>query len=251
MASGPGFELSGVAHLIQPWGEPARDLDGLRHGIAAAPAEVIFHHAVQYRLRHPGADEQPRDDFSAWIGGVAQDDETAERLSFVVQARHATAESLRAELLEVLDAIPTKRRVERDAPEGSAFPFLSAISLRFSIGMRAHDGQELVDALLAADACVWFFHLVEEPWTGGGHAPLLAWLRGTSDDRLATWLEEAAGSGLPIDKVRARVQTRWRRSKIGRHLAEATRAPEDARREAARQAVVRLVRRRRGSGDTR
>jgi hypothetical protein len=241
------FELNGVAYLIRPWGAPAGDLEQLRHGIASAPEDVLFCHAVQYQLQHPGVHELPPDDFSRWIGGVLQDGETAERMSFVVQGCGPPFDHLRAALLEVLDAIPEKRRVRRTAPEGSAFPFMGATPVSFPTGTQVHDGQELIDALLAADACVWFLHLVQEPWFTPGRAPLLAWLDARAETRLAGWLAEAAADGLPIDRARSRAGGRWRRSRIGRQVAEATGSPESERREAARQAVAKLVRRRSGT----
>lgn len=237
------FELSAVAHLIRPWGKPAHDLEQLRQGIASAPDEVLFHHAVQYPLRHPGADELPPDDFSAWIFGVVQDAETAERLSFAAQSGNTSADSVRAALLEVLDAVPAKRRLERDAPEGSDFPFLSATTVSFPTGIQVRDGQELVDALVTADASIWFFHLIEEPWFHAGRSSLLEWLAAAGDLRLVGWLREAAVSALPIEKARAHLHRRWRRSQIGRQIARATAAPEDVRREVARETVARFVRR--------
>ena len=242
--AGGDFELHGVTHLIRPWGEPAGDVEELRRGIAAAPDEVLFRHAVQYALRDPGAEELPPDDFSAWIGGVALDAEAAERLAFAVQACEASPVALRRALLLVLDGLPERRRREHDAPEESRFQFLAATSLSHPTGVRVRDGQELVDALVAADASVWFFHLVEEPWSGGGRAPLLEWLAATTDRRLAPWLREAAAASLPIDEARGRLLRRWRRSRIGRQVTEAAAHPHDARREAGRRVVARLLRRR-------
>jgi hypothetical protein len=238
------FELCAVAHLIRPWGRPAQDLDQLCEAIASAPDEVIFRHAVQYQLRHPGAAELPPDDFSAWIGGVLQDPETAERLSFAVQSQNTSPASARAALLGALEASPGRRRGSRDAPEGSPFVFLSATSLSFPTGIHIRAGQEAVDALGEADASVWFFHLIEEPWCREGRASLLEWLGRTGDRRLAEWLEEAARSGLPIEKARAQLLRRWHRSRIARRLAVATTSSEEVRREAGRRAVARLVRRR-------
>jgi hypothetical protein len=237
------FELRAVAHLIQPWGQPARDLDQLRDGIASAPVGVVFHHTVQYQLRHPGAEELPPDDFSAWIGGVVQDAETAERLSFAVQSQNTSAASVRAAMLEVLDRLSGARRKDRDAPEESAFVFLSATSIVFPTGIAVHDGQELVEALMAGDAGVWFYHLTEQPWFGEGRVPLLDWLETTPDRRLARSLEAVASSGLPIEKARGRLLRRWRQGRIARQVSEAAAVPEDARREAGRQAMARFVRR--------
>lgn len=238
-----GFELRHVVHLARPLGVRAGDLEALREGLLAVPEESLFHHAVQYPLRDPGAGELSPDDFSAWIGGVVQDAETAERMSFVVQGSHASPAALRAAMLEVLDAVPARRRSELDAPADSAFQFHAAVSLSVPTGVVLDEAHEVVDALLDADASVWFFHLVEEPWNRRARAPLLAWLDARRAARLAGWLAEAAASGLPIDKARARVQQRWRRSHIGRRLAEAASATGGERREAAREAIASLVRR--------
>lgn len=238
-----GFELEAVTHLIRPWGEPAGDLERLRQGIAEAPDEVLFHHAVQYQLRHQGAEELPPDDWSAWIGGVVQDAETAERLSFAVQNRNTSASAVRAALLGVLDALPAKRRLGRSAPEGSEFPFLFATPVSFPTGTVVNDASELMEALFESDASVWFHHLIEEPWFGEGRAPLLEWLDARSDPRSARWIEEAGANGLPIGKARTQVASRWRRSRIAHRVTEAAASPPEVRREAGRQAIANLMRR--------
>jgi len=245
MGPAAGFELHAVAHLTRPWGQPARDLQGLRDGLAAAPPEVLFHHTVQFQLRHPAAEELPPDDLSAWVGGVVQDAACAERLSFVVQSRGGSGEQVRAGLLEVLDAIPERRRLADDAPEGGEFLFLASHAVAFPIGVAATDTASLVDALLGSDPSVWFRHLLSEPWWLGRRAPLIEWVAGRGDERLAGWLAEDAASGLPIDRARGRLARRWRQSRIARSLAESAGRREDERREAGRDAIERLVRHRR------
>ncbi len=243
MEPSAAFELKAVVHLIRPWGAPARRLDELRDGIASGPVEVLFNHTVQYQLRHPGADELPPDDLSAWIAGVLQDRETAERLSYAVQTRSASASSVRAGLLEVLDALPPHRQASRDAPDEGAFLFLSATSVVVSTGIAVRDGHELAEALAGTDSSVWFYHLVQEPWFLEGRTPLLDWLATVGEHRLAERLRDAAGAGLPIERARARLLRYWRRSRIARHVADATASPEDVRREAGRHVIARFVRR--------
>ncbi len=244
-----GFELRSVAHLIQPWGEPVRDLAGLREAVALAPAEAVFNHAVQYQLRHPGADELPLDDFSSWIDGVLQEREAAERLSFAVQTQGGSVTSTRAALLAVLDALAPKRKAGREAPPESALQLRCSVSVAFPTGVVAHDGDELVEAFAAADVAVWFYHLVEEPWFAPGPAPLHEWLGAIGERRLKGWLDEAVASGLPIEKARERLLRRWRRGRIARRVTDATAVPEDARREAGREAIARLVRRTQRPGE--
>ena len=246
-ATEAGFEMRTVAHLLRPWGRRARDLDELREGIASAPDEVLFHHTVQYGLRDPGAEALGPDDISAWVSGVVQDAETAERISFAVQTQNASAGAVRPAIVAALDTVPAKRRAERAVPEGAEFVFLSGVSLVYPTGVTVQDAVQAMEVLLGSDPGVWFLHLVEEPWYQGG-ASLLDWLKAGGADRAVALLQEAAATGLPIEKTRAKLTRRWRQRQIARRLAEATTMPEDERRDAARDAIARLVRRRTRTG---
>jgi hypothetical protein len=242
------FELTAVVHLIRPAGRAARDLEGLRAGLAEAPERSLFYHAVQCYLRLPEAEDPSPDDLSAWVNGVVQDRETAERLAFAVQAQGATPAGLRAALIRVLDEIPEKTRLARAAPEGGAFVFLAADSVPVPTGALASEPGQLFDLLAEADASVWFYHLLEEPWFADGEPPLARWLRAAGAQRLADLLQECAAEALPLAALRRRILGRWRRSELGRRLAQAAGRPEDERRAVGREAVAGLVRRlRRGS----
>lgn len=238
----PAFELRAVTHLMSPWGARVGDLEELRRGVEAAPAEVLFRHTVQFPLRAPAAEQLPPDDLSAWVGGTLQDAETAERLSFAVGTQEGGAAEMRGALLAVIGSVPEKQRAARRAPEGGELVFLAATSLSFPIGSAIHDADEMHDALIREEASVWFYHLVEEPWFRG-EAPLLAWLERAGDRRLADEIRQAARAGLPIEKARARVARRRRQRQLARRLADAATQSEDQRREAGRQAVARFVRR--------
>lgn len=241
------FELRTVAHLMRPWGEPARNLEELRAGLAAAPDDVIFCHTVQYQVRSPGAEELAPDDLSAWTRGVLQDAETAERLSFAVLTQNASCAAVRAALLAALEKLPEKRRLERAAPEGSELQLLSAVSVSTPVMPGVTDAAGALDALIDSDPGVWFFHLLEEPWSLG-IAPLADWLRQIGEERIAGWLIEAADAGLPIAKARGQLLRRWQRGQITRRLTDGATGTDSERREVARRAVARLMRKRPGSG---
>jgi len=236
------FELHGVVHLVRPTGRRARDLEELRLGIAETPARSLFCHTRQCQLRDPAGAELPPDDFSAWVNGVVQDRETAERLSFVGLNRGGSAEEEREALLEVLGQVPEAARQTRDTPVEGAFVFLTVESVPLPTGVVARSGLELLEALIEAEASVWFYHLTEQLWFPEGRS-ILEWLFDRGDDQIGLWLREDAGAGLPIETMRRRLLRRWRRSRLGRRLGEAAAVPEDQRREAGRAAVARFVRR--------
>lgn len=237
------FELSSVVHLVRPAGLSAHDLDQLREGLARATPSSLFLHTVQPIMRHPAGDTLPPDDISSWVNGVVQDRETAERLAFVVSDRGAEPTPLRAGLLEVLDSIPQAKRVQRDAPEGGDFVFLDLESVAVGTGVFVDDGEGLMAGLAEADASVWFYHLIQQPWLAPDLPSLMDWVRATGDERLLAWLEEASASGRPLEEMRRRLVRRWRQSRLGRRVADASHRTEDERREAGREAVIGLVRR--------
>jgi Family of unknown function (DUF5752) len=245
------IELSSVVHLVRPAGRRAHHLEELRAGIEQATPTTLFLHTVQCQLRHPAAAALPPDDFSGWVNGVVQDRETAERLSFAVQYRGGSPEELREALLAMLAAVPATLRLERDAPAAGEFVFLEVESVVVATGVLAVDGETLMQGLAEADPAVWFYHFIEQPWLTPDAPSLIDWVRAGNELRLEEWIEEARGSGRPLDDVRRRVMRRWRQSRLGRRLADAADGTERDRREAGREAVAGLVRRITGTEDSR
>ena len=238
------FELTSVVHLVRPTGTRARDLEQLRSGIETASTETLFTHGLQFQLRSPAVDELPHDDWSAWVNGVVQDRETAERISFAVHGRNGSAQELRAALIEILDSIGASARAARACPPGGEFVFLAAESVTVPTGIRARDVSELTESLASEDASVCFFHMLEEPWRcGSTRFPLAEWVAAHGEARFAEWLSEARAMGAPIESMRRKIAQRWRRSHLGRRLSDAATVPDGARREAGRVAVARLARR--------
>ena len=239
----PDFELEGVVHLVRPAFREAPDLEALRLGIADSDDATLFYHAMQCRLRSPVGQEHPPDDFSAWVNGVLQDRETAERLLFAAQRLGGTPATLRAALLGVLDLVPDKERRARVAPPEAAFIFLAAESVPVPTGVIVPDADALFIALAEADTSVWFYHFVERPWFEGAEPRPAIWLRGIGESRAATWLADAALAGMPIEALRRHVLARWRRGHLGRRVADMAERSDDQRRDVGHDAVARFVRR--------
>lgn len=244
------FELSTVVHLVRPAGLSAHHLEELRAGIERATPSTLFLHAITPMARHAAGESLPPDDFSGWTNGVVQDRETAERLAFVVNDRGMDPAALRSGLLQVLESIPSEKRVHRDAPEGGDFVFLELESVAVSTGVYVHDSEDLIRALGEAEPATWFYHLIEQPWLAPDRPSLVDWVRATGDARLVDWLEEAGGSGRPLEELRRRVIRRWKQSRLGRRVAEAATRSDEERREAGREAVLGLVRRITGQDGT-
>lgn len=219
------YQLLGVAHVLQPWSEPIRDLEQLRANLASAPPNVLFVHLRQCQLRHAASAELPMDDVSHWVAANVQDHETAEKLWFALAYAEPGPEPARKALLDVLDRIPASRRTERDVSPGGELTMLTSLSVPFPFGEPYDDPIALVDAFVHADLSVWFLHLLEEPWNRGARPTLTSWLDARGEKGLARWLDECAHSGLPLEKANAKFERRWRLGQVRRRLAAVEHVP--------------------------
>jgi hypothetical protein len=237
------YQLLGVAHVLQPWSDPIQDLSQLRDQIAIAPPNVLFVHCLQCQLRHAAAAEQPMDDVSHWVAAAVQDAETAEKLWFALATAEPGAEPARKALLDVLDHLPASRRLERRGPLGGAFTLLTSLSVPYPIEEPFHDPRALLEALTQMDVSVWFLHLLEEPWNRGARPTLTTWLDARGEHRMAKWLDECAHSGLPLEKICAKFQRRWRLSQVGRRLASGEHVRQESPARVTREAAALLAKR--------
>lgn len=237
------LELTGAVYLLRPTRARAPHLEALRAGIAEATPDVLFYHTQMPRMREPDAADTPVDDFSAWVRGVLQDVETAERLAFAALSAPSDAETLRAGLLRVLDQVPHDRRMRLDAPPGGEFVFLTADIVRLPTEIVVGDPAAAFAALAQANVAIWFHHVVEAAWLDGRGERLSTWLEHQGCARIAAVVAREASSGRPIAQTRRTVLREWRRGRLGRRMLEAERDTADARRNAGREAVASLARR--------
>jgi hypothetical protein len=237
------FELGGVVHLVRPVGERVSELESLRTALARVPDRALFHHARTRWLQRPESHELPPDDVSAWVAGVIQDREIAERLSYAAELSGESAATLRAAWLGVLDAVPERARNTRAAPPGGEFVFLASESVRVPTGRAAADAAELMHSLDEADPSVWFWHLIEEPWEEPGRAPLVRWLEDRGETALVGRFESVMCSGRPLVEMRRTLMRSWRWSGLGGRVAAAAGQSAIERRRAGREAVASLTQR--------
>lgn len=240
-----GFAFASVAHLEAPSGIAALSMEALRDGIEKAPDDSIFQHVTCVPVRYPHARDLPSNDFALWVGTSLQAPETAERLAYAGAATAQPIGELRAALLSVLDSVPPRDR-KREAPEEAAFHFLRVHSVPVPLGIVAADPVEAIDLWHRLDSGAVFYHLIEAPVFGHTALSFAAWLRAQGAGDLAVQAEQSVSAGRPMARLRKDLGSRWRRSQIGRRLAERAGAPEEERLREARAAMARLAGRLRG-----
>ena len=238
------IEIESAVYLIRPTGRTAANLEELRAMIESASDDELFFHSQMPRLRrHREEDDFAIDDYSAWVRGVIQDPQTAERLAFAVQTSPHDPQQLKQSLLEVLGSLSTADRLRRTAPEGGALIGLVHETIRIPSGRVAHDAGSLVDALADAHHSSWFHHLIERSWAAPHEDTVAGWLDQCGAPKLGALVEDEASSGRTVEAMRTRVLNYWRRSRIARNLADRRAMPDDTRRETEQAVVAGLVKR--------
>jgi hypothetical protein len=239
------FAFCSVAHLEAPSGIVALSMDALRAGVERAPDDSLFQHVTCVAMRYPHARDLPSNDFARWVGTSLQAPDVAERLAYAGAATAQPIRELRAALISVLDSVPQPER-RREAPPEAAFHFVGVRSVPVPLGIEAADPVQAIDLWHRLDSAALFFHVIEAPVFGDTANSFPHWLRRHGAEALAIQAEQAVAAGRPIARLRKDLGARWRRSQIGRRLAERAGAPEEERLREARAAMARLAGRLRG-----
>ena len=234
------FPFSTVAHLEYPAGRSASDLNSLREGIALVPPESLFFHITRVSVRHPRARDLPPNDFANWAASALQEPEIAERLAFAGAQPLVNLEELRASLLRILDEASSRKRAET-APQGAAFHFISARSVKAGLGLTAEEPEQVVPLWPRIDFASAFYHLVEARILGPVEDDLVAWLRSRGAAKLAASAETLTMGGMPLMRLHREIGARWGRSLIPSRLLRRTEEPDAARRQEARAVVARFA----------
>lgn len=243
------FVLRGVVHLTRPLGRQVHSLQELRDAIAEVEDASLFLHVALDRLGLPNDEDPDLDDWSAWVRGVVQHPEAAERLSFAVSRHPAIDPGLRTDAVAALDRVPEAERRAATAPQGGAFELLTLEPVTWQASEPLASADDVLTELRTAERSVWFWHLVEEPWRLNARAPLLAWLEAHGAAAAAERLDDWTRSGRPIDSIRQAFSRWWGRHGLPARVAGAAQATPNERNAAGREAVRSLVRRLRSGGD--
>lgn len=153
------FEFKQAVSIAKSTGEKGNSIHSLRDIISQVTSESIFHHTCQYYLKEHILGYT--NDFAQWAGESLEERALAERLSSVDPYSFKSINSLRKELLRVID------EHLRDFPEprcviaGDDFYFNETITLIFPIGVKVRNLAEFLVALRHVEAGCIYFHFYE------------------------------------------------------------------------------------------
>jgi hypothetical protein len=181
-ASGEPFVVQDCALAAIATGKYAQNLRELRDNLLIIPLDSIYYHFWGGLLRPRFDDPEYHNDFAIWSRYALQDAVLAERLGIVDPAEFADLDSLRQELVEVIE----ERLDELDwvpwSKPDKQFYFVRSQIVVFDTYGRIQHPEELAQAVPAMSLGSVFLHFVD----ARRHTPertddCTAWIKGCFD----------------------------------------------------------------------
>ncbi|MBI4279273.1 MAG: hypothetical protein HY660_12535 [Armatimonadetes bacterium] len=173
------FGFTGCIELREMLGRSAWDERELLIGIEEVPGDSIFYHTHSYFLRSRYLAAPYPNDFATWAAIQVRDRVLGERLAVIDPFEFADVETLRAEIITVIDTHLAALQMIPRVVYGQPFEFMRSTIIEIPTGIAARTLQEFRDALERVDLSVIYYHFFE-PVSRRRHDP-------------ASWLEHALG----------------------------------------------------------
>ncbi len=155
------FIVKDCALLNIATGEKAQNLREMRDQLFDVSLGSIYHHFWGGLLRHRFDEPQYYNDFAEWVRYALQDGILAERLSIIDPAAFADLESLRQELLEVVEQRLDETEMINMAPLDMQFHFVSSQILVFDTGETIGAPEQLAEAVSKMSVGSLFYHFID------------------------------------------------------------------------------------------
>jgi hypothetical protein len=193
MTASKPFAVIDCAMLSIAIGASAQNLRELRDRLRSVPASSLYYHFWGAHLR-PGFEEpEYGNDFALWARHGLSDPALAERLSVIKPPGFGGLETLREELVELVEQRLYEREVVSSAPADQEFHFIRSTLVVLDTGRRLENPQALGAALPRLSPGSLFYHFIDaRRRPPEGIDDFRAWLSGFGD-RYAGLIKRIAG----------------------------------------------------------
>jgi len=176
------FCFTDCVEIRELTGQKADDEAHLMEIIEEAPLDSIYYHTHSYFLRHFYISGPYPNDFANWVAIQVRDKVLGEKLSGVTPSATHDMESVRTELVEIIDDHLASIRSVPSVIFGQAFYFMKSKIIEIPTDLVALDLQQFRDSLAVVHASAIYNHIFEAR---------MRVRKGRSD--FALWLEEVLG----------------------------------------------------------
>jgi len=155
------FRFIGCSEIQETLGKQAEDERQLAEFLEEVPLDSVYYHTHSFFLRSRFIERTYPNDFAQWVGEQVRDYLLAERLCMVDPFDFPSLETLRGELISIIDdhlsTMPTVPRVGF----GSPFYFNRSRILEVPTGIEVYTLPEFRNAISEVDVSALYFHVFE------------------------------------------------------------------------------------------
>jgi len=163
-------------------GRSARDEQQLLEAIEEVPLDCIYYHTHSFFLRHKYIAGPYPNDFATWAAIQVRDRVLGEKLGVLDPYEFESLESLRVEIVTIIEEHLSELQIIPRAIYGEPFHFMQSRIIEVATGLAARTLTEFREILATVDASVIYYHTFE------------AMLRlGRRKGDFSIWIEEQLG----------------------------------------------------------
>ena len=155
------FLFTGCWELKEMLGRTARDERQLLETIEEIPLDSLYYHTHSFFLRHQYIAGPYPNDFATWAATQVQDQVLGEKLGILDPFDHENLESLRAEIVTIIDHHLSRLATIPRAIFGEPFYFMQSRIITVPTGLEARTLTEFREILTTADSSVVYYHTFE------------------------------------------------------------------------------------------
>ncbi len=155
------FRFIGCSEIQELLGKQAEDERSLAELLEEVPLDSVYFHTHSYFLRHRFIERTYPNDFAEWVAKQVRDHVLAERLSVVDPFDFTSLETLREELLSIIDDHLSRMATVPRADFGAPFYFNRSRILEVPTGLDVRSLREFREAMSEVDVSAIYFHVFE------------------------------------------------------------------------------------------
>jgi hypothetical protein len=155
------FQFTGCSELHEILGKTAEDERRLVELIEEVPLDSIYFHTHSYFLRHSYVDRVYPNDFAQWVAMEVRDLVLGERLAVVDPFAFSNLESLREELLSIIDDHLSRMPIVPRVIYGTPFHFSQSRILKVPTGLQVGTLRAFRHALAEVEVSAIYYHVFE------------------------------------------------------------------------------------------
>ncbi len=155
------FSFTGCWELKEMLGRTAWDERQLLEIIEEIPLDSVYYHTHSFFLRHQYIAGPYPNDFATWAAMQLRDHVLAEKLGILDPFDYDNLETLRAEIVNIIDNHLSQLQIIPRIIYGEPFYFMQSRIISVPTGLEAHDLAEFCEILSNTDPSVVYFHTFE------------------------------------------------------------------------------------------